>query len=461
MFPHYDPNVPLAQQRYYPNVAIDPAIATSNSRAPCPSSYSASLYAEPESSANQAAISLPDGLGLPKTRKSAAKHEDLPAFSTPGELVAFWALANGQTHTEAATEYNLELSCDDLDAGREIICFDSSTSQSLYTLFAASDAISITRSHPTNDTTTIQISALTMQKPSSSSPLIATIFPKLAELMAIDMSSSVAVEHRLDRKDCTALQIEAVERAHRQEASNLIWDSDSQRYYLIHPTLLEDGSPAAFPIDVAANADIPQEIKIFAPNSTKPLLELSFETLLLSVRTNSVDAYSSLYLLDTLLSTMLVLLLHLHRSRASPSLYPASPTTSAIPFFDPPPTFPPLQSKSEKKERRLTTWPKSFFAQKRRRDSQKNGDDEESAIASTVQGSLPSSPDASMTAELPHAPASTFQIIDPADQRLPKTTRAVLRILYWGFECLFWALGVLVHVLAMVVVGLGKLIKIL
>ncbi|KAI4137133.1 MAG: hypothetical protein L6R39_007458, partial [Caloplaca ligustica] len=133
--------------------------------------------------------------------------------------------------------------------------------------------------------TTIQVSAPTLQTSSSSSPLIATIFPKLAELMAIDKSSSVAVEQRLDRKDSTTAQTAAVERAHRQEASSLLWDSESQKYYLIHPSLLDDGSPAAFPIEVSLNAGTPQEIKVLAPNSDNnaPLLELSFDTLHLDI----------------------------------------------------------------------------------------------------------------------------------------------------------------------------------
>lgn len=278
--------------------------------------------------------------------------------------------------------------------------------------------------------------------------------------MAIDKSSSVAVDHRLDRKDCTALQAEAVERAHHQEASNLLWDSESQKYYLIHPTLLEDDSPAAFPIEVLSNAGTPQEVKVLAPSSTSPLLVLSFETLLLNINANAISSYSSLYLLDTLLSATLVLLLHLHRSRSSPSLRSVSPTASVIPFFEPPPTFPsPLKSKKTGKERRLTAWSKSFFTRDKNRDSHRCGDDEETATVITIQESRSS--DQSITAKLPHPPKSSFQIIDPADENLPRMTRAVLKVLYCGFECLIWALGVLVNVLAVAVVGLGKLIKVL
>lgn len=311
----------------------------------------------------------------------------------------------------------------------------------------------------------MQISSPTLQTPNLSSPSIATIFPKLAELMAIDKSSTVAVEHGLNRQACTDLQIEAIEQAQRQEASTLLWDSESQKYYLIHPTLL-DGSPAAFPIEVASTGGTPREIKILAPNSPLLALELSFETLALDIHMEIMKSYSSLYLLDTLLSTVLVLLLHLHRSRSSsPSLRPTSPAPSALPFFEPPPTIPsPLKAKA-KKARPLTSWSKSFFtrpqSQSQSQSTEKrkiSRDDDPESATITFQGS----PDpSSLTAKSPHPPTHKFQIVDPADEKLPRTTRAVLRVLYLGFECLIWALGVLVNLVAMCVVGLAKLIRIL
>lgn len=50
------------------------------------------------------------------------------------------------------------------------------------------------------------------------------------------------------------------------------------------------------------------------------------------------------------------------------------------------------------------------------------------------------------------------QIFSTDDESLPKTTRAVLKLLYWIFEVMFWVMGVMVHVLAAGVVGAGKLI---
>lgn len=50
------------------------------------------------------------------------------------------------------------------------------------------------------------------------------------------------------------------------------------------------------------------------------------------------------------------------------------------------------------------------------------------------------------------------QIFSTDDESLPKTTRAVLKLLYWAFEVLFWFLGVVVHLIAAGVVGVGKLV---
>ena len=50
------------------------------------------------------------------------------------------------------------------------------------------------------------------------------------------------------------------------------------------------------------------------------------------------------------------------------------------------------------------------------------------------------------------------QMFSADDESLPKMTRAVLKVLYWSFEVLFWCLGVVVQVLAAGVVGAGKLV---
>ena len=49
-------------------------------------------------------------------------------------------------------------------------------------------------------------------------------------------------------------------------------------------------------------------------------------------------------------------------------------------------------------------------------------------------------------------------IFSTDDESLPKTTRAVLKLLYWIFEMIFWFMNVMVQLLAAAVVGAGKLV---
>ncbi|KAL8874563.1 MAG: hypothetical protein Q9174_000090, partial [Haloplaca sp. 1 TL-2023] len=333
---------------------------------------------------------------------------------------------------------------DDLADGKEIICFDSSISQSLYKLSASHNQLAVSRTHPTHHSTEMRVCTPALPTPDSSDALVVPIFPQLAELMAIDKSSTLAVEHGLDRHAGADLQSEAIERAYRQEASSLLWDNESQKYYLIHPKLLDDESPAVFTIEVHCSSGSPREINILAPTSSTTLISLSFETRRIVIGAQAITAFSSLYLLDTLLSATLVLMLHLHRSRTSQPLPRTSPAFAA-PVFEPPPTIPLPLRPTTRTERRLTSWSKSFFSRslspstehKNRRKVRDK--DVESATTITLRGS----PDQSVTAKLPHPPTSTFKLIDGRDERLPRSTRAVLRVLYWGFECLVWGLGVL------------------
>ena len=110
MFPRYDPTLSLAQQRYYPNVEVDPATTAATSRVNNSGFYSPSLYTSPEASADTGEPGLPNGLGLQHARKFSERSGDIVGFSTAVELVDFWALANGQTSLKAAKEYRLELS---------------------------------------------------------------------------------------------------------------------------------------------------------------------------------------------------------------------------------------------------------------------------------------------------------------------------------------------------------------
>lgn len=391
--------------------------------------------------------------------RSADNAEHEPTLSSPEDLLDLWDIANGQTASEeVADTYVLELSCDDLTVGREIITFNASTSDPIYTLEASHSNITVSRTHPGNRNPTIQSTTSTLEKPSSADPLVTCIFPKLAGLMALDHSSNVAVAHKLDRKACADLQAEAIGRAQEQEASMLLWDSDSNKYCLMHPTLL-DSAATTLAIEITPNPSNPQEITIFAPETHTPLLALSLQTLALTLHPPAITALPSLYILDTLMSTLLALLLHLHRSCAPPS--PSShavPTSLHRPLFPPPPTLaydPPRSSLGNDKRSpsRFSVFrsTKSIGSDRSPHSASAYGQDIELQFLPPRRG--PETVGRKKTKRQPPK-----QIFSTEDESLPKTTRAVLKLLYWAFEVLFWFMGVLVQLLAAGVVGAGKLV---
>ena len=270
--------------------------------------------------------------------------------------------------------------------------------------------------------------------------------------MAVDQSSSIAVTHRLDRHASDDLQTEAISRARLNEASNLVWDSDSDRYFIIHPTLLDNAS-TTFPIEITPNALNPEQIVISAPetNGATPLLSLSLTTRTLTIHTGPVKALPSLYTLDTLITTLLTLLLHLHRLSAASNL----PTTTAqdpavvAPTFPPPPTL--LTLANRPKRRTLSTWSKSVFSRDRRAATD---------IEAQTQHAEAKAEEEVTIVQQSSEHDWTFQpLVNADDQTLPAATRGVLRTLYWAFQVFVWVLGVGVNLVAAGVVGLGRLVK--
>ncbi|KAI4166278.1 MAG: hypothetical protein LQ342_000168 [Letrouitia transgressa] len=322
---------------------------------------------------------------------------------------------------------------------------------------ASKSNLTISRNHPLKPKTLVEICTPKTLEPSDTNALITTIFPKLAELMAIDQASTVAVSHGLDRHSCNELQAEAINRAYCQEASSLFWDDDSQKFYLIHPTLLDGNSPAAFPIEVSPDEELLGDIIILAPNSHQPLIELSRRNLTLTIHVEPFNAFSSLYILDVLISAVFILLLHLDRSQAQKSTSSAPPSPK-LPFFEPPPTVsPPASNQKFSMDRTLSNWARAVFGLQPRISDGHQADEEKSTTTAAQQISGPSV--SSGKATLSHQLPRPAPIIDQSDERLPKTTRAMLKVLYWVFDCLIWALGVLVNMLAVALVGFGKLVK--
>ena len=474
MFPKYNPSRPLNRQSYYPNIEAVPGLAS----AMAVSGSSNNPYRQQLARRSMLRTSIevernetPDVKETPLRMVENAEHH--AEFSSPEVLLELWNISNGQAASEvAAISYNLELSwsaearfvsenllivlSDDLAFGREVITFNSSTSDPIYTLEASHSNISISRVHPVNHTPVIQICGAVLSQPTAVDPLVTWVFPKLAGLMALDQSSNVAVAHKLDRTASAELQNEAIERAQEQEASMLLWDDSSNKYCLMHPTLL-DSAATTLPITIIPNSSSPQKITIYAPETNEPLLELSIATLTLTVHTSTITALPNLYILDTLMTSLLTLLLHLHRSCATPSV--SQPDSAQItPMFPPPPTLAHMDSRSSLRRKRADSRLSAFRSTKSIKSIKSTRSMHSvSAYDQDIEmQSLPAMPGSQEVAATTHnAPKPIFST---DDESLPKTTRAVLKLLYWIFEMIFWFMNVLVQLLAAAVVGAGKLV---
>ena len=218
-----------------------------------------------------------------------------------------------------------------------------------------------------------------------------------------------------------------------------------------------------------------------------PILTLNYqEPLSLTLNTKHILAYKSLYTADTLLSTALILTLHLHRNNRV-NLLSSSPSGSRgyqqgapsaaylslpLPTFAPPPTRHSLQAQpSSRRSSVAGSLTGSLFRSKTSATNKttrtalshvshaRNFSDastESSNSFANVKKSMKSTfgQNSKKTIDL-----TSFQPFNPDDENLAAGTRAALKVLYWGFATLVWALGLLVGILAAGIVGCGALIK--
>ena len=109
MFPRFDPQVPLAQQQYYPPIErVPPALVRESERA----QYSPSLYSQPRSPPafgvnNPWASSRPQNTVTVSSPLRITEPPSTVELSSSEELLDLWTIANGQTCPEAAEAYTL------------------------------------------------------------------------------------------------------------------------------------------------------------------------------------------------------------------------------------------------------------------------------------------------------------------------------------------------------------------
>jgi hypothetical protein len=242
IFPRYNPELALEYQNYFPSQPSPSHIPKTNiNRRP----YSPSIHAD------QRSPGLGGGLQSPLSIGSAAgcfpqhlQDESILEPSTVEELKELWKVANGwRVSASEGRAFCLKMTS---LPEEPVHTLSSASSTPFYTLkvipTSTSAQVSLTRQDPNRQTSTsprirskekdkdTDVLSTTLEETTRRLPpndgLVALLYPRAASNMALDMATK---PHRADAPSIIA--------AAEREAGRLVWDEDSQKYYLVHPAL--------------------------------------------------------------------------------------------------------------------------------------------------------------------------------------------------------------------------------
>ncbi|EAU35905.1 predicted protein [Aspergillus terreus NIH2624] len=225
IFPRYDPNVPLSQQKYYPQLPNSP-----QGRRP----RALTLSPQPE---------IDRTLG-PKTVPASVM--DFPTdvldqvevrYSSTEELKDLWEAANGQRPKDLAETYNLRVARTDSST----FTFGDPNAP-FYTMQThPTDELSIKRANPSTLKSSVPIMTLKLEDRRRRDPpndgLVTQLFSRLAAMLAIDQAEELARRHLLDFAEAAEVEGNALKRAAAQESCKLTWNYTRRLYELRHPSL--------------------------------------------------------------------------------------------------------------------------------------------------------------------------------------------------------------------------------
>ncbi|KAI9724329.1 MAG: hypothetical protein M1812_000397 [Candelaria pacifica] len=327
MFPRYNPNVPLSQQRYVPTQASPTYIQKEHISK---LEYSQERQATGPATAPASTTTFPAG----------ALSKPQPQYSSLSDLTGLWEAANGQGTKETDRTFTLQMSRDGvtdsststvLPAGQEAFTFGASRDEPFYdlqtlkhndadTLF--SECI-VRRRNPTKGVI-VPVVTLSLESPSRRLPpqdgLITRIYPKLAALMALDKATSsptsTTAKGNTTPLDVEKIAEEALAHAADRESCALRWDNEYQQYRLWHPSL-DNGKGRTFVVQIdnngeSAGFDVPGAkgiIRLGTLDGRDTLVSLEFSTSTLVIDTLAAGRVSSLYIVDVAVTAVLAVAL--------------------------------------------------------------------------------------------------------------------------------------------------------
>ncbi|TVY68769.1 hypothetical protein LSUE1_G009159 [Lachnellula suecica] len=333
IFPKYNPDLPLEHQPYFPTQTSPTHIPkTIINRRP----YSPSIH---DVNRSPAGLQSPMSVGSPGRFPRGVLDESIMEPSSTEELKELWKVTNGwRVSASEGRSFCLKMA----SHPEEPIHTLSSATQTFYTLrivpTSTSAHMTMTRQDPTKPaaSSSPRIGSSSKSKDSSmevmgtpleetarrlppNDGLVALLYPKAAANMAIDMASK---PHRADSSSVIA--------AAERECGRLVWDEDSQKYYLVHPAVSNpfvisiSSSPAWSRVEYTL--EHPE-----LPHNIVRLVRDGAGTGFLEVDTSVASRIDAFYIVDVAICAVLLTALEEEKTRkiehfeAPPAIRPASP----------------------------------------------------------------------------------------------------------------------------------------
>ncbi|EFE41678.1 conserved proline-rich protein [Trichophyton verrucosum HKI 0517] len=218
IFPRYDPDLPLSQQRYYPNAGSP---RSSSDQAPSRADYGS--LSPPSTSACPSSFTSVDG----------------PMIAPVESLERLWNATCGESSGSDAGTFHLNI--------RRIDSFTyniGAGSVAFYTL--KTDTISdfeLHKTHPTKPNTKSPVVTLNLDHIQNRSSTTIPIFPKLAEILAREQSLELARQNKLSPVQAMEAESAAVSQVKAKETCLFEWQ-DAQSRYKLHYQAMMNSSPA-------------------------------------------------------------------------------------------------------------------------------------------------------------------------------------------------------------------------
>ncbi|KAI1911110.1 hypothetical protein LOZ12_004530 [Ophidiomyces ophidiicola] len=480
IFPLYDPNVPLSKQKYYPHRA---------------SSLPQIIIPTSERDTRPAPVLIPLNLTTcpPTARKASV------SFSSTDTLTKLWDTSNGERSVTDLDTFYLKMR--KIDAFTFV--FGSQTSP-FYTLRTnPMNDLEIHRTHPKRPNTKSPVMTLNIGDASRESHggISLALFPKLAELLTREHALEFARKNNLPPLNAMQAENDALMRSEAQNSCILELKPAQSQYNIYYPTLLGLGMapthgqgpshpPSQFGVlHATVLTTLPHTIAMrqypiiqIAPpnadlNTQAPLVSLDLESMALSINVRQILATTrSFYGIDTMVSSILTVALSNETSRSIlSSMSIQSPRPSVVPPLyredSPQPELPArnagvqlIATQAEREDVEEAMLMDQIRSQPRPHAKQrfslmsilpwKPESDEPTKVKDKKKSKKKAKPVAVEEFDLEQYGSNAKGAYEK--QKLPRTSRVILKFISWAFSATIWILTKAVKFLVWVVVTITK-----